>query len=235
MISVCLATYNGERYLREQIDSILTQLGSKDELIISDDGSTDSTLDIISSYTDPRIKLLHNNSNHGINANFNNALCNATGDIIFLSDQDDIWLEGKVKECLKGLEDADCVIHNAIIKSSTNSESSSDFFQLVNAHKGIIHNFIHNGYLGCAMAFKKEILKEALPIPNHSSMFHDVWIGNIAALKYKVIFLDFHGIIFRRHESTNSITFHRRMNISGIIKNRLSVATLLIKRLLFKK
>ena len=104
MISVGLASYNGERYIREQVDSIIAQLDSIDELVISDDGSTDGTLDILASYNDPRIHVYHNEENHGVNGNFENALKHSQGDYIFLSDQDDVWLPGKVEACLKALE-----------------------------------------------------------------------------------------------------------------------------------
>ncbi|MDE5758415.1 MAG: glycosyltransferase, partial [Allobaculum sp.] len=92
MISVCIATYNGERYIETQIRSILDQLNEDDEIIISDDSSTDRTLDIIRSLNDSRIKLFAGNKFHSRTFNFENALKQATGDFIFLSDQDDIWL-----------------------------------------------------------------------------------------------------------------------------------------------
>ena len=103
MISVCIATYNGEKYIKEQLDSIIPQLGHEDEIVISDDGSSDSTLDIINSINDERIRITVNQGKHGVNSNFNNALLHAKGDFIFLADQDDIWLSGKVAECLKAL------------------------------------------------------------------------------------------------------------------------------------
>lgn len=74
MISVCMATYNGERFLNEQIDSILPQLSVYDELVISDDNSTDSTRDIIKSYQDSRIKFFHNEQRKGVTHNFEMAL-----------------------------------------------------------------------------------------------------------------------------------------------------------------
>ena len=96
MISVCMAIYNGEKYIKEQIDSILMQLSNEDELVISDDSSNDRTLDIIAEYNDRRIKVLHHipaigNSFVKAKANFENALSVAKGDYIFLSDQDDVW------------------------------------------------------------------------------------------------------------------------------------------------
>ena len=124
MISVCMATYNGERFLREQIDSILCQLAPDDELIISDDGSTDGTLDIIQSYNDKRIKLLHHKKKseyakikysrnfYYATDNFENALQAAQGDYIFLADQDDVWMKDKAKLMSSYLDKFDCVMCN---------------------------------------------------------------------------------------------------------------------------
>ncbi len=98
MVSVCIATYNGEHYLREQLDSILAQIGKEDEVVISDDSSTDGTLALIESYHDPRIRVLHHDPNLVTTTfpldrpthNFENALRHAKGDILFLADQDDV-------------------------------------------------------------------------------------------------------------------------------------------------
>ena len=103
MISVCIATYNGEKYIREQLDSILPQLGLDDEVIISDDSSTDNTLKIIEEYNDCRIKIFSNNKFYSPILNFENALKKAQGDFIFLSDQDDIWKSNKVEVVMKYL------------------------------------------------------------------------------------------------------------------------------------
>ena len=86
-ISVCMATYNGEKYIAEQIRSILPQLSEDDEVIVSDDGSSDATLDIVRSFNDPRIRIVQNELEHGYTKNFENALNHANGDIIFISDQ----------------------------------------------------------------------------------------------------------------------------------------------------
>lgn len=99
MISVCMATYNGAKYIKEQIDSILCQLSDSDELIISDDHSTDVTCEIVNSYCDKRIKLFENTLKKGVTHNFENALVHASGDVIFLADQDDVWLSDKI-ECM---------------------------------------------------------------------------------------------------------------------------------------
>src|SRR5690554_1480606 len=95
MISVCIPTYNGEKYLVEQIQSILTQLGESDEIIVSDDLSTDSSIDILQNLQDSRIRILRNSKNLGPIYNLERALAEAKGDFVFLSDQDDIWEIGR--------------------------------------------------------------------------------------------------------------------------------------------
>ena len=117
MISVCMATFNGEKYLKEQIKSIIAQLDINDEIIISDDGSTDSTIEIINSFNDFRIKL-YQNSFKNLISNFEFTLNNASGDYIFLSDQDDIWLPNKVELCMKSLISADLVMTNCKLVDS---------------------------------------------------------------------------------------------------------------------
>ena len=95
-ISVCIASYNGEKYIKEQLNSILCQLEERDEVIISDDSSTDNTVQIIESFKDKRIKIFREQKFKSPIYNFENAISKATGDIIFLSDQDDIWHKAKV-------------------------------------------------------------------------------------------------------------------------------------------
>ena len=96
MNSICIATYNGEKYIKEQLNSILSQINEDDEIIISDDGSQDKTLDVIQEITDSRIVIIKNDSRrHGIIGNFQNALKHANGEYIFLSDQDDVWCKEK--------------------------------------------------------------------------------------------------------------------------------------------
>ena len=124
MISVCMATHNGARYIKEQIDSILPQLAEGDELIVSDDGSKDDTIEIIEQYADPRIKVFryqhpvkftdHFATHRYASRNFENAMSHAKGDIVFLCDQDDVWTSDKVAKCVEALKDAILVKHNGI-------------------------------------------------------------------------------------------------------------------------
>lgn len=206
MISVCMATYNGEKYLREQVDSILAQLGENDELVVSDDGSTDSTIDILKSYNDSRIKILKNKGNHGVNCNFDNALRYATGDYIFLADQDDIWLPDKIDECINALQKYDCVVHDAIVVDNMLNIMSNSFFEGDNSGRGFWKNIYKNTYLGCCMAFNRNVLTKILPIPVTKAFYHDGWIGCVADLRATLIFIPFKGILFRRHDNNTSCT-----------------------------
>lgn len=111
MISVCIATYNGAATLHEQLSSILSQLSPDDEVIVSDDGSTDATLDVVRAFDNPIIHIVPGPQTGSPIDNFEHALRQARGEYIFLSDQDDVWLEGKVQRMLAALKGgADCVV-----------------------------------------------------------------------------------------------------------------------------
>lgn len=117
-ISVAMAVYNGEAYLKEQLDSILQQLQKNDELVISDDGSTDCTLDIVRAYaaTDKRIQILEG-PGRGIKQNIANAIAHTSGAYIFLADQDDVWKPEKVARVLQEFQEKKChvVVHDCIV------------------------------------------------------------------------------------------------------------------------
>ena len=235
MISVCLATYNGEKYLRQQIDSILSQLEQGDELVVSDDGSKDSTLEILRSYNDTRIKVLHNQSIHGVNGNFENALIHAKGDIIFLSDQDDVWISGKVEACVNALKDCECVVHDAIVVNMNLEVKNPSFFTERKSGPGFWKNIYKNTYLGCGMAFKREVLNVCLPIPKTTAYFHDNWIGCIADLKFRLRFIPFKGIYFRRHSDNTSCTAKKSgFSFSKQFLNRVEQVVDVVKRVVFK-
>lgn len=171
-ISVCIATYNGEKYLKKQLDSILNQLKKEDEVIISDDTSTDATVEIIKAYNDRRIILIENQKFRSPIYNFENALKHASGDIIFLADQDDIWIDNKVCTVKKYLKSYDLVISDAEIIDTNDETLYRSFYALNNSRKGFIKNIIKNSYLGCCMAFNRKILESALPFPKNVPM-HD--------------------------------------------------------------
>lgn len=230
MISVCIATYNGEKFIKQQIDSILSQLTMDDELIISDDSSTDSTVQIAKSYSDKRILLLENNHFHSPIYNFENALMKATGDIIFTADQDDVWFSDKVLIMTEKLLEYDCIVSDAIIVDSNMNVLEPSFMEINHSKRGLLHNLIKNGYLGCAMAFNRKILEKALPFPKPIPM-HDSWIGLIAEKYGKTLFLKEPLIYYRRHGNNVSQT-SEKSNRKILIKvyDRFLILKNLIKR-----
>ena len=231
-ISVCMATFNGEKYIEQQIASILCQLSLDDELIISDDGSTDNTLCIIETFNDSRIKLLPGQEFHNPIFNMENALKNAIGDHIFLSDQDDIWLPNKVKTVVNYLQEYDCVVSDAFLIDADRNIICDSFFEKNNSKRGFFHNIIKNGYLGCCMAFNKRMLRYVLPFPTNIPM-HDVWIGLITELFGNAIFLKEPLIYYRRHGLNYSPTSEKSKNTLFFkLRYRLILLVNLIKILL---
>lgn len=197
MISVCMATYNGEKYIREQVSSILQQLGENDELIVSDDGSTDSTLQELTVFNDSRIKVF-DGPHKGLTYNFENAIVHASGDYLFLSDQDDVWEPDKVRSMVAALQDADLVISDAWIADKDAVSTGVSLFDVCKPHKGFWLTLYHTTYIGCCTAFRKTILKKLLPFPPHIVM-HDYWIGMIADLYYKTAYIPDKLLRYRRH------------------------------------
>lgn len=224
MISVCMPTFNGEKFIRIQLESILSQLGNDDEIVISDDSSADKTVEIIKSFNDSRIHLLENNSFHSPIYNLENALKNAKGDFIFLSDQDDEWTEDKVSVCMEKVKDCELVIHDADIVDGNGNQTSESFFKLNHTKSGKFYNLLKNGYLGCCMCFSKNLLSQFLPFPKKLPM-HDIYIGNFAAFNgYRIKFIEDKLIHYRRHGNNASITSeHSHRKLLSRISDRIII------------
>ena len=200
MISVVLAAYKGEKYICAQIGSILGQLGENDELIVSDDFPKGKTKDAVFERfgDDSRIVYLEGPSK-GVIENFEFAISRARGEYIFLCDQDDVWLDGKVQTVVKKLKNgADLVLHNALIVDGKLHKTGETAFEINRTKKGFIRNIIKNSYQGCCMAFRSELKKYILPFPKKIPM-HDQWIGLIAEKHGNVVFIDEPLILYRRH------------------------------------
>jgi len=204
-ISVCMATYNGEKYIQEQLESILSQLGKNDEVIISDDNSTDNTRTIVENLNDSRIKSFINQKAKGYTRNFENSLEKVTGDIIFLADQDDVWIDTKVEKTVKELEKYDFVVSdNEIVDEKLNLIEKSHF-GVYNTKQGFIRNLLLPRYVGACMAFRKEVLSKSLPFPSNEKLSaHDYWICLIAELSFSVHLISEPLVKYRRHDSNTS-------------------------------
>lgn len=211
MISVCMATYNGQKYIHEQLASILPQLGDDDEVIISDDGSTDGTLDIIAAFDDRRITILHHKPFQGAKYaidrpthNFENALRQAKGEYIFLSDQDDVWLPSKVAKMMTMMKDYDLIISDAIlVDKDLHTLHHSNFECLHATRRGVIRNIIRCTNQGCCMSFHRRVLECALPFPP-IGVGHDVWLGLVADMFFRALLLRVPLVLYRR--TNNNVT-----------------------------
>lgn len=206
-----MATYNGARYIRQQLDSILCQLMPGDELIISDDSSSDGTIGIIESYKDSRIKLLKNNQYRSPIFNIENALKEAKGDYIFLSDQDDIWENNKVRAVLPYLQESHLVVSDAQVIDEQGHILRPSFFSGRSMGANFYKNLKTSPYLGCAMAFRKEVLQWALPFPKKIAM-HDLWIGLLTEKLGRVQFISDKLIKHRRHGNNASYSGEKSQN-----------------------
>lgn len=225
-ISVCMAVYNGEQYIKKQLESILSQTIKPDEIIISDDGSDDNTLEIINK-TAPNAKILQNSSK-GLVSNFENALKYSSGKYIFLSDQDDEWKSNKIEKIMPLFEKYSLINHDAeIIDDKSQLVTDKSFFQLRNSKKGLINNIIKSTYLGCCMAFRRDILEKAIPFPL-SVESHDRWLGLIGEVYGEIYFYPEKLISYRRHKTNTSGGFDKSRY--GKLK-QLSIRTYITKEL----
>lgn len=233
MISVCMATYNGDFFLKEQIDSILLQLDENDELIISDDHSKDSTVKIVKCYNDKRIQIVYNELQKGVTHNFENALIHSKGDIIFLADQDDVWLPTKIRDLRQFLIEGkyDVVTCNcALTDSNLNIIQESYYGVKSPLDKSVIGNFVKDLWLGSCMAFKREVLLATLPFPKKMAA-HDLWIALYSQLHFRCGYYPKVLQLYRRHENTVSFAGSKSTNkLSYKINYRLYLAYHLIIR-----
>lgn len=201
-VSVCMAVYNGARYLRPQLDSILSQLGPADELIAVDDASQDRSVELLEALGDHRVRVHRNAANLGVLKTFEIALNLASGDIIFLSDQDDVWLPGKVAAVLQVFatqpEVTTVVTDATMIDENGETICRSFFAQRGRFASGPLHNFLSNKYLGCTLGFRRKMLEVFLPIPADVPM-HDIWFGVLNGIYGRAYFIDRPLVAYRRH------------------------------------
>lgn len=221
MISIAMATYNGEKYLREQIDSIFNQTIQDFELIVCDDCSTDTTWNILLDYQsqDKRIKCYRNEENLGFKKNFEKAIRLCTGDYIALSDQDDIWLPEHLEKLVNLIGEADIGCGNAELINGDGIRT--DVLLSENGHLEKLYDnalmlyrilCFYSPFQGASMLIKRNfLLEKALPVPERV-LYHDAWFATCACL--------FHGIqytydvitLYRQH-GTNASGQKKQWNV----------------------
>lgn len=228
-VSVALAAYNGEKYIEEQIRSILQNLEPQDEIIVSDDGSTDRTLEIIRAINDPRI-IIFKGPGEGVKKNFENAIRNCGGRYIFLCDQDDIWEPDKVDKVVNTFlrTQAPVVVHDCQVVNDMGEVIEESYYSYRNSGPGKFKNLMKNTYIGCCMAFDAALKDAVLPIPGDIEM-HDQWIGIIGDNLGKNVFIEDKLIKYRRHESNASDAFHHHP-FKKMLRNRVVLLSRLTKR-----
>ena len=237
MISVCMATYHGEKYREVQINSILSNISDKDEFIISDDGRDESFLNSLLREKEqgkPFIPL--EGPGKGVVKNFEHAVRHAKGDIIFLADQDDVWTIDKVEKVMECFQNPECilVLHDADLIDENGRQIEESFYAIRGSRPGIMKNIWKNSYIGCCMAFRRELLEYALPFPKSKILLHDMWLGLVAEQHGKVEFIEDKLLHYRRHGSNVSDMEH--FPIYKMIYKRLyACVALIIRRIRGKK
>lgn len=191
MISIAMAAYNGERYIAEQIESILTQTISDFELIVVDDCSKDKTYDICQNYAskDNRIKVFRNENNMGYVKNFEKALSLTKGEYVAMSDQDDVWTPNHLEVLLNNLGGKALSCGNVTITDANlfpTGHKLGDMYQVAKMPADDIDKlmsiiYITGRYQGASMLFRKELKEEILPFPEGIA-YHDFWISCLACL-----------------------------------------------------
>jgi glycosyltransferase involved in cell wall biosynthesis len=207
MISVCMATCNGERFVRRQLETILCQLAPEDELVISDDSSTDGTPAILAEFAtvDPRIRLFTGNGFRSPIFNFEFTLRQARGDIIVLADQDDVWLPHKLATVrdlfVRQPARPYLIVLDAQVVDEAGEEIHPSVLDKLKAGPGLWKNLFDNRYLGCCMAFSRDLLERALPFPRRIPM-HDMWLGQLCERIGTTSFIRDITMQYRKHGSS---------------------------------
>lgn len=217
-----MATYNGEKYIRQQMDSILCQLGQDDEIIVSDDGSTDKTLDILKEINDPRIKIYSHHKDPKLMKmrsasfrlaakNFEHAMKIAHGDFIYLADQDDIWLPNRVKMVQSLLWSYDLIMCNYSIINDDNEVLVEQYYEKSPVSRRFFLNLMRTPFLGCCMAFRRSVLSYCLPLPK-ACIGHDFWMGCLICKlgSFKYIEKPLH--LYRKHSNNVSPVITKSKN-----------------------
>lgn len=201
-----MATYNGEKYIREQMESILHQLDENDEVVVSDDSSSDKTIAIIESFGDKRIKIIRDQRFRSALFNFENALKHSSGKFIFLADQDDVWVHDRVSKILPYFDSYELVVNDCKIVDDKLQVIGDSYFDTVDAKPGLLRNLSRtSSYVGCCMCFKREVLEASLPFPKRIPM-HDFWIAMIAEALFRIKFVREPLVLYRRHANNLSFT-----------------------------
>ena len=209
-IDILLATYNGEKYIKEQLESILNQTYGNFNLLISDDKSTDNTVGILKEYEkkDNRIKVFTQKSNSGYIKNFEFLLKQVTSDYYMLSDQDDVWYKDKVSKSYDKLikENLDLVFCDLEIVDKDLKTINNSMFRFLKINKRIRQYndfrliYLDNCVTGCTIISRRKFLDLILPLPSTTKyLVHDYWIALVISMHGKFSYIEEPLIKYRQH------------------------------------
>lgn len=211
-VDILLATYNGEKYIVEQIESILNQTHKEFRLLISDDGSTDNTKQIISEYEkkDKRITVFNQKENIGVVQNFEFLMTKVENEYFMFSDQDDIWKEEKIEKTLKKIEETGAMLVYSdleVVDSDLNITFESywklkGIYQKIKKYNNFESLYLNNFVTGCTIIARRELIEKSLPLPKTSKyVLHDYWISLIASQNGKIEYIEESLIKYRQHKN----------------------------------
>jgi len=235
MISVCIASYNGEKFIGQQLNSILSQIGPGDEVVITDDDSGDQTELVVQDFKDSRIRFFANSGRLGHVKNFERALNLSRGELIFLSDQDDVWAEGRVQKMIDNMRQ-----HGNALLLASNFDLIDEKGREIGLFRklGAVRNhrwlqvfdiFVGRApYYGCTFLIDRRLLKYCLPVPNWIES-HDIWMALVASLRGSVANMQESTLLHRLHD--NNITVTKRRSLWKILKSRIEFLLALLIRL----
>lgn len=212
LVSIVMATYNGEKFLQKQLESIEKLTYDNFELIISDDGSTDDTLSIIESFKDRlNISLYTNEGKHGATGNFENGLNHINGEYVALCDQDDIWLPDHIEKLLYQIDEFD-IIHGRLLVIDENDRYHTvavmhQSYEISKVKYTAIEDYLDvPRLLGCASLVRASAIKESLPFPEEAP-YHDWWITVKCILDGNgICFTDELVTKYRQHGNNTALT-----------------------------
>lgn len=212
LVSIALCTYNGERFLSQQLDSIVNQSYSQIEIIAVDDCSTDNTVSILQKYAEEYsfIQVFENSENIGYINNFEKALKLCSADLIALSDQDDIWASDKIEKQVKAIGDNLLIYHDSEFVNEEGVSMKKKMSDIVNLYRGDRPEtfLFFNCLSGHSILLKKQLRDEMLPFPQ--AYFHDWWIGYVATNLGTIDFIDQCLVKYRQHAYSGTDILKRK-------------------------
>ena len=204
LVSIPLITYNGDRFLRYQLDSIFSQTYKNIEVIAVDDGSCDGTISILEEFKKSHgLEIVINSHNLGYMRNFEKAVIRCRGDFIAPSDQDDIWMPDKISRLVSEIGKKSMVCSDAIIIDSQDKKISDSAFAysslILHPEKPFCQLLFNSSVIGCTCLFKRELIKNSFPIPE-GEKYHDWWLSIVASILDGIEYVREPLILYRQHE-----------------------------------